>query len=89
MRRLNPRGENKIQGKYGDREKEKIEKATERRKILACKRRRRGRAERRFMRQNGRGNRPRARGLEITVATHNVRTMAVNKTHGVERALDV
>ena len=31
----------------------------------------------------------RARGLEITVATHNVRTTAVGKTHGVERALDV
>ena len=30
----------------------------------------------------------RARGLEITVATHNVRTAAVDKTHGVERALD-
>ena len=89
MRRLNPRRENIIQGKNGDREREKNEKATERRSTLACKRRPRGRAERRFMRQNGRRNRARARGLEITVATHNVRTMAVDKTHGVERTLDV
>ncbi|CAN0373569.1 unnamed protein product, partial [Ascophyllum nodosum] len=29
------------------------------------------------------------RGREIAVATHNVRTMAVDGTHGVGRALDV
>ena len=34
-------------------------------------------------------NRARARGREITVATHNVRTIAVDGTHGVKRALDV
>ena len=34
-------------------------------------------------------NRARARGREITVAAHNVRTMAVNGTHGVGRALDI
>ena len=34
-------------------------------------------------------NRARARGREITVATHNVRTMAVDGAHGVGRALDV
>ena len=34
-------------------------------------------------------NRARARGREIVVATHNVRTMAVDGTHGVGRALDV
>ena len=87
--RLNPRRESKIQGKKGDREREKIEKVAERRKILARKRRWRGRAQRRLMRQNERRNRARARGREITVATHNVRTMAVDGTHGVGRARDV
>ena len=89
VERLNPRRENKSQGKNGDREKGKIEKVTERRKRLARKRRRRGRAERRLLRQSKLRNRARARGREITVATHNVRTMAVDGTHGVGRALDV
>ena len=89
MGRLNPRRENKIQGKNGDRERGNIEKITERRKSLARKRRRRGRAERRLLRQSKRRNRARARGREITVATHNVRAIAVDRTHGVGRALDV
>ena len=87
--RLNPRREDKIQGKNGDREREKLKKVTERRKILALKRRRRGRAEWCLMRQNEKRNRARALGREITVATPNVRTMAVDGTHGVGRALDV
>ena len=87
--RLNPRCENKIKGKNGDRERRIREKVTNRRKFLARKRRRRGRAERRLLRQSERGNRARARGREITVATHNVRMMAVDGTHGVGRALDV
>ena len=82
--RLNPRRESKIQGKNGDREIGKIEKVTERRTILARKRRRRGRAERRRVRKNKRRNRARAQGREITVATHNVRTMAADGTHGVD-----
>ena len=89
MGRLNPRRENKIQGKNGDREGGKTEKLAERRNFLARKRRRRGRAERRRLRQSKRKNRTRARGREIAVATHNVRTMAVDGTHGVGRALDV
>ena len=60
-----------------------------RRKLLARKRRRRGRAERRLLRQSKTKNRARARGRKITVAMHNVRTMAVDGTHGVGRALDV
>ena len=56
---------------------------------MARKRRRRGRAERRLLRQSKTSNRARARGREITVATHNVRKMAVDGTHGVGRALDV
>ena len=87
--RLNPRSEDKIQGKNGDRERGKIAKDTERRKVLAHKRRRRGRAERRRLRQSKRRNRVRARGQEIAVATHNVRAMAVDGTHGVGQALDV
>ena len=87
--RLNPRRKNKIQGKHGDRERDKFEKVTERRKTLARERRWRGRAEWRLIRQNERRNRARALGREITVTTHNVRTMAVNGTYGVGRALDV
>ena len=87
--RLNQRRENKTQDNNGDRERGKIEKVTERRKILVRKRRRRGRAERRCLRQSKRRNLARARGREIVVATHNVRTMSVDGTHGVGRALDV
>ena len=89
MGRLNQRRETKIQGKNGDRERGIREKITSKRKLLARKRRRRGRAERRILRQSERRNRARARGREITVATHNVRTMAVDGTYGVGRALDV
>ena len=90
--RLNPRRENKIQGKNRDREGGKLKKSQKGEtfwKILARKRRRRGRAERRRVRQGKRRNRARAREREIVVATHNVRTMAVDGTHGVGRALDV
>ena len=87
---LNPRYETKIkEGKNGDRERGKIERVTKRRKVLACKRRRRGRAEQRLLGQSKTSNRARARRREITVATHNVRTMAVDGTHRVGRALDV
>ena len=89
MGRLNPRRETKTKGRNGDREKELKEEVTDRRKFLARKRRRRGRAERRLLRQRERRNRARARGREITVATHNVRTTAVDGKHGVGRALDV
>ena len=51
-------------------------------------RKRRGRAKRR-LRQSTTRNRARARGREITVSTHNVRTMAVDGTHGIGQALDV
>ena len=87
--RLNPRRETNTKGRNGDSGRGKIEKVTEKRKILARKRRRRGRAERRRLRQSKSKNRARARGREIAVATHNVRTMAVDGTHGAGRALDV
>ena len=41
------------------------------------------------MRQCKRRNRARARGRKIIIATHNVRTKAVDGKHGVGRALDV
>ena len=55
--RLNPRRETKTKGRNGDREKEMKEEVTDRRKFLARKRRRRGRAERRLLRQRERRNR--------------------------------
>ena len=87
--RLNPRRETKKKGRNGDREREMKKEVTDRRKFLARKRRGRGRAERRLLRQRERRNRARVRGREITVATHNVRTMVVDGKHGVGRALDV
>ena len=87
--RLNPRREIKIKCKNGDRKWEVREKVTSRREFLARKRRRRGRAERRLLRQNGRRNRARARGREIAVATQNVRIKVVDEAHGVGRALDI
>ena len=87
--RLDPRRETKTKGRNGDREREMREEVTNRRKFLERQRRRRGRAERRLLRQRKRGNRAGARGREITIATHNVRTMAVDGKHGVGRALDV
>ena len=86
---LNPRRETKIQGKNGDRERGIRDKVTEKRKFLAPKWRRQGRAERRLLRQSETRNRARARGREITVATHNVRMVAVDRTHRIGRALDV
>ena len=69
--------------------KEMREEVTNRRKFLARKRRRRGRAERRLLRQRERSNRAHTRGREITVAPHNVRTMVVDGKHRVGRVLDV
>ena len=87
--RLNPRRETKSKGKNGGREREMKEEVTNRRIFLARNRRRRGRAERRLLRQRERRNQARARERDIMVATHNVRTMAVDETHEVGRALDV
>ena len=89
MGRLNLRRETKTKGRNGDRERKMREEVTNRRKLLARKRRQRGKAEQCLLRQRERRNRARARGREITVATHNVRTMAVDGKHGVGRALDV
>ena len=89
VERLNPRRKTKTKGRNGDREREMRDEVTGRINVLVHKWRRRGRAERRLIRQNKRRNRARARGREITIATHNVRTKAVDGKHGVGRALDV
>ena len=65
------------------------DKVTKRKKYLVRKRRRRGRAEPCLLRQNEMRNRARARRWGIIVVTHNLRTMAVDGTHGVGRALEV
>ena len=49
--RLNPRRETNTKGRNGDRGREMREEATNRRNVLARKRRRRGRAERRLLLQ--------------------------------------
>ena len=65
-----------------------VEKSQERRKSIARKRRRRGRAGRRLLRQSKTRSRARARGREITLAMHNVRAIAVDGTHEAGRVLD-
>ena len=72
----------------GQRKEDKI-KVKNRRKFLARNQRRQGRAERYLLRQSERRNRARTRRREITVATHDVRMMAVDRTHGAGRALDM
>ena len=90
MRRLNPRRKINFIGRKGDRERRLIEEEVpKRRKCLARKQRRRGRAEGHLVQQQERRNRARARRRKITVATHNARTMAVDGTHGVGRAIDI
>ena len=89
MGRLNPRRETKPKGRNGDREREMREEVENRRKFLARKRKRRGRAERHLLRQRERRNQARGRGREITVAPHNVRTMAVDGKHRLGWVLHV
>ena len=86
MGRMNPRCKTKVQGKRGQGTREN-RKVTEKRKLLARKWRGRGRAKRRLLTQSKTRTRACARGREIVVATHNVRTMAVDGTHGVGRTL--
>ena len=66
-------------------EKEKKKKN----KVLARKRRRRGRARQRAARQQASNDRDQARSRELIIATHNVRTMAVDDKHGVGRPAEV
>ena len=64
-------------------------KNCKKKKSQARKKRRQGRAERRREGKRAVEARASARHREITIATHNVRTMAVDGTHGVGQALEV
>ena len=60
-----------------------------RKKILARKKRRRGRTRRRAARRQASNDRDRACRRELVIATHNVRTMAVDGKDGAGRAAEV
>ena len=66
-----------------------VQKITKRKKLCARKKRRRGRTRRRAARRQASNDRDRARRRELVIATHNVRTMAVDGKHGVGRAAEV
>ena len=57
--------------------------------VLARKKRRRGRAGRRAARRQANNDRDRACRRELVIATHNVRTVAVDGKHGVGRVAEV
>ena len=61
----------------------------ERKKVFARKKRGRGRAGRRAARREASNDRNRDRRRELVIATHNVRTMAVDGKCGVDRAAEV
>ena len=58
-------------------------------KVLTRKKRRRGRAGRCAARRQESNDRDRVRREELVVATHNVRTMAMDGKHGVGRVAEV
>ena len=64
-------------------------KKKKRKKLPARKKRRRGRTRRRAARRQACNNRDRAHRRELVIATHNVRTMAVDGKHGVGRVAEV
>ena len=66
-----------------------VQKVIKRKKVFARKKRRRGRTRRRAARRQASNDRGRVRRRELVIATHNVRTMAVDGKHGVGRAAEV
>ena len=66
-----------------------VQQVIKRKKVFAKKKRRRGRTRRRAARRQASNDRGRARRGELVIATHNVRTMAVDGKHGVGRAAEV
>ena len=66
-----------------------VQKIIKREKLLPRKKRRKGRTRRRAARRQASNDRDRARRRELVIATHNVRTMAVDRKHGVGRAAEV
>ena len=88
----NPPRETKTSGAIGGRNWRKevfVQKIIKRKKVCARKKRRRGRTRRRAARRQASNDRDRARRRELVIATHNVRTMAVDGKHGVGRATEV
>ena len=66
-----------------------VQKFFKRKKVFARKNRRRRRTRRRAARRQASNDRDQARRRELVIATHNVRTMAVDGKHGVGRAAEV
>ena len=66
-----------------------VQKNIKRKKVFARKKRRRGRTRRRAARRQASNDRDRARRRGLVIATHNVRTMAVDGKQGVGRAAEV
>ena len=88
----NPPRETKNSGANGGRNwrtEVYVQKIMKRKKVFARKKRRRGRTRRRAARRQASNDRDRARRRELAIATHNVRTMAVDGKHGVGRAAEV
>ena len=65
-----------------------VQKLIKRKTLLARKKRQRGRTRRRAARRQASNDRDRARRRELVVDIHNVRTMAVDRKHGVGKATD-
>ena len=89
---LNPPRETKNSGANGGtgvRGHKFMYKKIQRKKVLARKKRRRGRAGRRTARRQASNDRDRARRRELVIATHNVRTIAMDGNHGVGRAAEI
>ena len=88
----NPPREAKTSGANGGRNRRievYVQQIIKRKIQLARKKRRRGRTRRRAARGRVSNDRERARRRELVIATHNVRTMAVDGKHGVGRAAEV
>ena len=81
-RETNKSGEN---GNKGKGKRLYIEKITKQKKILARKKRRRGRTERRLAKKQAERSLGRTM-RQVCIATHNVRPMAVDGKHSIGRA---
>ena len=88
----NPPRETKNSGANGGRQWRTevfVQKHIKRKKVFARKIRRRGRTRRLAARRQASNDRGRARRRKLVIATHNVRTMAVDGKHGVGKAAGV
>ena len=87
----NPPRETKNSGANGGRNwrTEVVVQKNIKRKKMCARKKWRGRTRRRAVRRQASNDRDRARRRELVIATHNVRTMAVDGKHGVGRAAEV